>query len=286
VKKSGRNAMQIFSPNMSTFFPDRLALENDLRHALERHELELHYQPKVDVRTGTTIGMEALVRWRHPQRGLVNPVEFIPLAEETALIIPLGQWVLREACRQNKAWQGEGLRPLRVAVNISGAQLRHDGLVDQVALALRETGLEPRYLEIEITESVVMQNASSTVAMLDRLSRMGVHLAVDDFGTGYSSLSYLKRFPLNTLKIDSSFVRDLLTDRNGAVIVEAIIALAHSLKLEVVAEGVEEQAQLSCLQSLGSDQYQGFLHSKPLTATDFARRLGESGDPAVARATT
>jgi diguanylate cyclase (GGDEF)-like protein len=286
VKKSGRNAVQVFSPSMSTFFPDRLALENDLRHALERRELELHYQPKVDVRSGAMIGMEALVRWRHPTRGLVNPVEFIPLAEETALIIPLGQWVLREACRQNKAWQDQGLRPLRIAVNISGAQLRHDGLVDHVALALRETGLEARYLEVEITESVVMQNASSTVAMLDRLSQMGVHLAVDDFGTGYSSLSYLKRFPLNTLKIDSSFVRDLLTDRNGKVIVEAIIALAHSLKLEVVAEGVEEQAQLSCLQSLGSDQYQGFLHSKPLTATDFARRLGESGDPAVARATT
>jgi diguanylate cyclase (GGDEF)-like protein len=281
VKKSGRNALQIFSPNMSTFFPDRLALENDLRHALERRELELHYQPKVDVRSGGMIGMEALVRWRHPQRGLVNPVEFIPLAEETALIIPLGQWVLREACRQNKAWQEQGLRPLRVAVNISGAQLRHDGLVDHVALALRETGLEPRYLEIEITESVVMQNASSTVAMLDRLSQMGVHLAVDDFGTGYSSLSYLKRFPLNTLKIDSSFVRDLLTDRNGAVIVEAIIALAHSLKLEVVAEGVEEPAQLSCLQSLGSDQYQGFLHSKPLAAEAFERLLGQGREPAA-----
>jgi diguanylate cyclase (GGDEF)-like protein len=281
VKKSGRNAVQVFSPSMSTFFPDRLALENDLRHALERRELELHYQPKVDVRSGATIGMEALVRWRHPTRGLVNPVEFIPLAEETALIIPLGQWVLREACRQNKAWQHEGLRPLRIAVNISGVQLRHDGFVDQVALALRETGLAPGYLEIEITESVVMQNASSTVAMLDRLSQMGVHLAVDDFGTGYSSLSYLKRFPLNTLKIDSSFVRDLLTDRNGAVIVQAIIALAHSLKLEVVAEGVEEAAQLSCLQSLGSDQYQGFLHSKPLTAAEFARRLGQGGEPAA-----
>ena len=285
VKKSGRNAVQVFSPSMSTFFPDRLALENDLRHALERRELELHYQPKVDVRSGAMIGMEALVRWRHPTRGLVNPVEFIPLAEETALIIPLGQWVLREACRQNKAWQDQGLRPLRIAVNISGAQLRHDGLVDHVALALRETGLEARYLEVEITESVVMQNASSTVAMLDRLSQMGVHLAVDDFGTGYSSLSYLKRFPLNTLKIDSSFVRDVLTDRNGAVIVKAIIALAHSLKLEVVAEGVEEAAQLSCLQSLGSDQYQGFLHSRPLTALDFGRMLGEGGEPAVAPAT-
>jgi EAL domain-containing protein (putative c-di-GMP-specific phosphodiesterase class I) len=284
VKKSGRNAVQVFSAKMSTFFPDRLALENDLRHALERRELELHYQPKVEVRSGSVIGMEALVRWRHPRRGLVNPVEFIPLAEETSLIVPLGQWVLREACRQNKAWQEQGLRPLRIAVNISGTQLRHDGFVDQVALALRETGLEPRYLEVEITESVVMQNAATSVAMLDRLSQMGVHLAVDDFGTGYSSLSYLKRFPLNTLKIDSSFVRDLLTDRNGAVIVQAIIALAHSLKLEVVAEGVEEAAQLSCLQSLGSDQYQGFLHSRPLTAVDFGRLLGEGDEPVAAPA--
>jgi diguanylate cyclase (GGDEF)-like protein len=286
VKKSGRNALQVFSASMSTFFPDRLALENDLRHALERRELELYYQPKVDVNSGSVTGMEALVRWRHPQRGLISPADFIPLAEETGMIIPLGQWVLREACRQNKAWQSEGLRPLRIAVNISGTQLRHDGFVDQVALALRETGLEPRYLEIEITESVVMQNAATSVAMLDRLSRMGVHLAVDDFGTGYSSLSYLKRFPLNTLKIDSSFVRDLLTDRNGAVIVEAIIVLAHSLKLEVVAEGVEEQAQLQFLQSLGSDQYQGFLHSRPLTALDFGRLLGEGGDPAAAPALT
>jgi diguanylate cyclase (GGDEF)-like protein len=286
VKKSGRNALQLFSPSMSTFFPDRLALENDLRHALDRRELELHYQPKVDVRSGAVTGMEALVRWRHPQRGLISPTEFIPLAEETALIIPLGQWVLREACRQNKAWQDQGLRPLRIAVNISGTQLRHDGFVEQVALALRETGLEPRYLEVEITESVVMQNAATSVAMLDRLSQMGVHLAVDDFGTGYSSLSYLKRFPLNTLKIDSSFVRDLLTDRNGAVIVEAIIALAHSLKLEVVAEGVEEQAQLQFLQSLGSDQYQGYLHSRPLTAGDFGRLLGQGGEPAAAPALT
>jgi diguanylate cyclase len=284
VKKSGRNDVQVFSAAMSTFFPDRLALENDLRHALERRELELHYQPKVDVRSGKVIGMEALVRWRHPQRGLVNPVDFIPLAEETALIIPLGQWVLREACRQNKAWQDQGLPPLRIAVNISGTQLRHDAFVDHVALALRETGLAPRYLEIEITESVVMQNAANTVAMLDRLSQMGVHLAVDDFGTGYSSLSYLKRFPLNTLKIDSSFVRDLLTDRNGAVIVQAIIALAHSLKLEVVAEGVEELAQLQFLQSLGSDQYQGYLHSRPLTALDFGRLLGRGAEPEPAPA--
>jgi diguanylate cyclase (GGDEF)-like protein len=273
VKKSGRNGFGLFAPEMSTFFPDRLALEQDLRRALERRELELYYQPKVDVKTGDIIGMEALARWRHPERGLIAPSDFIPLAEETGLIMPIGQWVLREACRQNRAWQKQGLPPLRVAINISAAQLRHDDLADSVALALRETGMDARYLEIEITESVVMQNASSALASLDRLSQMGIHLAVDDFGTGYSSLSYLKRFPLNTLKIDRSFIRDLSSDRNDAAIVRAIITLAHSLRLEVVAEGVEEDAQLAFLRSFGGDQYQGFLHSQPLPAAAFERLL-------------
>jgi EAL domain-containing protein (putative c-di-GMP-specific phosphodiesterase class I) len=205
------------------------------------------------------------------------PNDFIPLAEETGLIIPMGQWILREACRQNRAWQDQGLRPLRVAVNISGVQMRHDGLVDSVAQILRETGLEAKYLEIEITESVVMQNASAALIMLEQFSNMGIHLAVDDFGTGYSSLSYLKRFPLNTLKIDSSFIRDLSDKENDAVIVKAIIALAHSLRLEVVAEGVEYQSQLGFLQSFGSDQYQGYLHSRPLPAAEFERLLLASG---------
>ena len=280
VKKAGRNDFRLFEPQMSTFFPDRLALENDLRKAFDRREFELYYQPKVDVQTGGTTGMEALVRWRHPERGLVLPSDFIPLAEETGLIIPLGHWVLREACRQNKAWQALGLRPLRTAVNISAAQLRHEDLPEQVAVALRETGLDPRYLEIEITETVVMQNAQSAVAMLDRLSQMGIHLAVDDFGTGYSSLAYLKRFPINTLKIDASFIRDLSSDHNNALIVKAIIALAHSLRLEVVAEGVEDERQLGFLQSFGSDQYQGFLHSKPLTAAEFERVLASGERPA------
>jgi diguanylate cyclase (GGDEF)-like protein len=284
VKKSGRNGFQLFTPQMTTFFPDRLALDNDLRKAIDRRELELHYQPKVNLRDGTTSGMEALVRWRHPQRGLVVPNDFIPLAEETGLIIPLGQWVLREACRQNRAWQEQGLPPLRVAINISGAQLRDDDFADSVALALRETRLDARYLEIEITESVVMQNASAALATLDRLSQMGIHLAVDDFGTGYSSLSYLKRFPLNTLKIDSSFIRDISSDKNDAVIVQAIIALAHSLNLEVVAEGVEDTAQLGFLQSFGSDQYQGFLHSKPLPGAEFELLLRKGMPPLAASA--
>jgi diguanylate cyclase (GGDEF)-like protein len=281
VKKSGRNGFQMFQPSMSTFFPDRLALENDLRKALDRREFELHYQPKIDVRSRATTGMEALVRWRHPQRGLVAPTEFIPLAEETGLIIPLGHWVLREACRQNKAWQQEGLPPLRIAVNISAAQLRDHDLANSVAMVLRETGLTAQWLEIEITESVVMQNAPAALATLDRLSKMGIHLAVDDFGTGYSSLSYLKRFPLNTLKIDASFIRDLSSDRNDALIVRAIIALAHSLRLQVVAEGVEHEAQLGYLQSFGSDQYQGYLFSKPLPAAEFARLMRSWGSPSA-----
>jgi diguanylate cyclase (GGDEF)-like protein len=284
VKKSGRHGARMFAADMSTFFPDRLALENDLRKALDRRELELHYQPKFDVRGGAITGMEALVRWRHPERGLVSPADFVPLAEETGLIIPLGQWVLREACRQNRAWQDAGLPPLRVAINISGVQLRHDDLADTVALALRETRLEARYLEIEITESVVMQNASTALLMLDRLSAMGIHLAVDDFGTGYSSLSYLKRFPINSLKIDRSFIRDLSTDHNDALIVQAIIALAHSLRLQVVAEGVETAAQLEFLQSFGSDQFQGYLRSKPLPAEEFQRLLESRAEPAAAPA--
>jgi diguanylate cyclase (GGDEF)-like protein len=278
VKKSGRNGACLFAAEMSTFFPDRLALEQDLRRALERRELELFYQPKVDVLSGAIAGMEALIRWRHPERGLIAPAEFIPLAEETGLIIPIGHWVLREACRQNRAWQRQGLAPLRVAVNISVAQLRNEDLADSVALALRESGMEARYLEVEITESVVMQNASTALATLDRLSEMGIHLAVDDFGTGYSSLSYLKRFPLNTLKIDSSFIRDLSRSRNDAEIVRAIIALAHTLHLQVVAEGVEHDEQLAVLRAFGSDQYQGYLRSQPLPAQAFERLLQNPDD--------
>ena len=284
VKKAGRNGVRVFAPDMSTFFPDRLAMENDLRKSLDRHEMELHYQPKFNLRSGDISGMEALVRWRHPDHGLLMPGDFIPLAEETGFIIPLGRWVLREACRQNKAWHEEGLTPLRVAVNISAAQLREDEFPDSVALALRETRLDPRYLEIEITESVVMQNASTALLVLDRLSHMGIHLAIDDFGTGYSSLSYLKRFPIKTLKIDRSFIQDL-PNQSDALIVEAIQALGRSLKLQVVAEGVETPAQLEFLKSHGSGHYQGFLGGRPVPAAEF-RRLLESGweAPAVAPA--
>jgi diguanylate cyclase (GGDEF)-like protein len=247
VKKSGRNAYRFFEPEMSTFFPQRLVLKNELHTALEEGQFLLHYQPKLDVKTGRLTGMEALVRWLHPKRGLVSPTEFIPLAEETGLIVPLGQWVLREACLQNKAWQERGLPMTRVAVNISGVQFQDKNLVGSIERVLAETGLKPRFLELEITESVIMQNASEAIVMLERLGQMGVDISIDDFGTGYSSLSYLKRFSINKLKIDQSFISNISSDKDDAAIVQAIIALAHSLRLRVVAEGVEQQEQLDFL---------------------------------------
>ena len=273
IKKSGRNDFRFFAPQMGDFFPERLALENDLRGALEAGQLELHYQPKVALQSGRVTGMEALARWRHPERGLIAPAEFIPLAEETGLIVPVGQWVAREACRQNRAWQNQGLPRMPVAINLSAVQLRRTDLVETVALALQESGLEARFLELEVTESAVMQNASEASVMLERLRRMGVNLAIDDFGTGYSSLSYLKRFPLNALKIDRSFVRDISCDADDAAIVQAIIALAHGLGLKVIAEGVENDAQLQFLRSLGADEYQGYLLTRALPRDEFARWL-------------
>jgi diguanylate cyclase (GGDEF)-like protein len=273
VKNAGRNAARLFAPEMSTCFPERLSLENDLRDAVGRKELELRYQPKVDVHSGRTTGMEALARWRHPRKGLLLPAEFIPLAEETGLIVPLGDWVLREACRQNKAWQNDGLAPLRVAVNISASQLQQNDLVESITTVLQDSGLEPRWLELEITESVVMHNPAEAIGVLGRLRRMGIQISIDDFGTGYSSLSYLSRFPLNTLKIDASFIREISSDNNDATIVQAIVSLAHSLKLQVVAEGVENEAQLRFVQASGSDQYQGYLRSVPLPALEFGQLL-------------
>jgi EAL domain-containing protein (putative c-di-GMP-specific phosphodiesterase class I) len=258
---------------MSTFFPERLLLENDLRRALGRREFELYYQPKVDIQEGRVVGMEALVRWRHPHRGLLLPDEFIPLAEETGLIVAIGRWVITEACAQTKAWQTVGLQKLRVAVNISGVQFRQRDLLDTIAHALASSGLPPECLEIEITESVVMQNASEAIVTLEKLSQMGVQISVDDFGTGYSSLSYLKRFPIDKLKIDRSFIRDISSDMDDAAIVRATIGLAHNLRLRVVAEGVETEDQLQFLRSLGCDEYQGYYKSKPLNAGDFERNM-------------
>ncbi len=217
--------------------------------------------------------MEALVRWQHPQRGLIQPSDFIPLAEETGLIVVLGNWVLQEACLQARAWQQRGIKDLVIAVNISGVQFRQRDLVDNVARALEWSGLDARFLELEITESVVMENAPEAIVMLEELHQMGVGLSIDDFGTGYSSLNYLKRFPIDKLKIDQSFIRDISADTDDAAIVQAIIAMAHGLRLRVVAEGVESQGQLDFLRALDNDEYQGFLFSKALPAREVERRL-------------
>jgi EAL domain-containing protein (putative c-di-GMP-specific phosphodiesterase class I) len=250
---------------------ERLALENALRRAIERNEFLLHYQPKINIGSGVVCGMEALVRWQQPGKGLVPPAQFIPLAEETGLIVPIGKWVLRTACARNKAWQDEGLPPLRIAVNLSARQFAQENLVEDVAAILDETGLDPALLELEITESMVMRDPEHAVKLLDRLKSMGVHLSIDDFGTGYSSLSYLKRFPIDSLKIDRSFIQDLPGDGEDAAITQAILAMAHSLRLEVIAEGVETAAQLHFLREHGCDEMQGYHFSKPLPAEDFLR---------------
>ncbi|MFZ3322795.1 MAG: EAL domain-containing protein [Usitatibacter sp.] len=282
VKKAGRSNFAFFTTEMSTYFPKRLALENELRAGIEKAQFVVHYQPKVDMRNGRVMGMEALVRWRHPERGLVPPLEFIPFAEETGLIVPLGNWVLHEACRQTRAWQDRGIDGLVMAVNISGVQFQQPDLVESVADALELAGLDARYLELEITESVIMQNAPEAIGMLEQLHRMGVSLSIDDFGTGYSSLNYLKRFPIDKLKIDQSFIRDISADADDAAIVQAIIAMAHGLRLRVVAEGVENEKQLDFLRALDNDEYQGFHYSKPLSPRDVEQLLlmrADSGTP-------
>jgi diguanylate cyclase len=270
AKQRGRNNLQYFSASMDSVTRERVSLESDLHQALRQQQFELYYQPKADIATSDVHSAEALIRWRHPQRGLILPAEFIPLAEECGLINEVGAWVLREACRQCKAWQLEGLPPLRVAVNVAAPQFRQGSLLEVIRGALQEAQLEPRWLEIELTESAVMTNPEESAEILERLSRMGVLVSVDDFGTGYSSMSYLRRFPIDKLKIDRSFVQDLGTRAEDASIVQAIISLAHSLRLKVVAEGVETSEQLKFLQALNCDQYQGFHFSPPLPAAEFA----------------
>jgi len=258
---------------MNAHATDRLAMEGALRGALRDDQFELHFQPQVDLGSGRVVGTEALIRWRHPHFGTVRPERFIALAEETGLIVPIGAWVLRAACRQNCAWQRAGLDPLAVSVNISATQFRQAGLAGRIAALLRETGLDPRLLELELTESLVMHDAEEVIALLRELKAMGVMLAIDDFGTGYSSLAYLKRFPVDHLKIDQSFVRGIAEDADDAAIVSAVISLGKSLGLRLVAEGVETEAQRAFLQSRACEEIQGYLVGRPMPAPDLAALL-------------
>jgi diguanylate cyclase (GGDEF)-like protein/PAS domain S-box-containing protein len=273
AKARGKNNIQFYAPDMNARIGERLDLYGKLRHALERGEFQLHYQPQVELKTGGMVGVEALIRWKHPELGMVSPARFIPLAEETGLIVPIGEWVLRTACAQNRKWQEAGLPPITVAVNLSGRQFTEKNLVQMVERTLRETRLEPRYLELEITEGVVMDNPAGVIVTLTALRDMGVQLSIDDFGTGYSSLNYLKRFPVNRLKIDQSFVRDITTDADDAAIARAVISLGHTLNLKVIAEGVETKEQLAFLRLSGCDEKQGYYFSKPLATEDMTEFL-------------
>ena len=264
AKEQGRNNYQFYAPEMNNKAREQLALETDLRKALAKDELLLYYQPQVDLHTGECIGLEALIRWQHPQLGLVPPNQFIPLAEETGLICPIGDWVIRTACEQHQTWCAAGLPPMRIAVNLSMRQFQQRDLVKMIAQTLQATQTQPCYLELEITESIAMQDSEFTVAVLQELRQMGIQIAMDDFGTGYSSLNSIKHFPLHTLKIDQSFVRDLIVDPSDAAIAKAVIALGQGLHLKVLAEGVETVEQLECLRTLGCQSAQGYLFSKPL----------------------
>ncbi len=277
AKDMGRNTFQFYQPEMNTSVGARLNLERRLRRALRDGEFLLHYQPQVDIGTGQIVGMEALVRWLDPEVGLVPPSAFIPVAEESGLIGPLSEWVLREACRQNKAWQDEGLPPSRVSVNLSARQFQQRDIAKLVTAVLEETGLEPQYLELELTESTIMRNAEEAVTMLAELNALGIGLAIDDFGTGYSSLSYLKRFPVDRLKIDRSFVSDIGASSDDETITSAIIALAHSLKLQVIAEGVETEAQLDFLKERACNEMQGFFFAKPMPHEAIPALLRQAG---------
>jgi diguanylate cyclase (GGDEF)-like protein len=284
AKEQGGNGYQVYTADMNAGSLKRLTLENDLRRALGNDEFTVYYQPQANVGTRLITGVEALVRWRHPESGFISPAEFIPLAEETGLIVPLGEWVLRTACAQHKAWQQAGFTKLSLSVNLSLRQFRQTNLTGMVEQILKETGLEPTCLELELTESSVMKNTESAVTTLRKLQALGIRIAIDDFGTGYSSLNYLKNLPIDTLKIDRSFVCEAATNPVDAAIVQAIITLAHSLDLKVTAEGIETQEQLDFLRLLKCDEIQGYLLSPPLPPEALEQLLLEERKLSVTKA--
>lgn len=273
AKEKGRNNVQFFTAELNTIITQRLELENNLRRAIEREQFTLHYQPRLDLKTRRIVAIEALIRWNSSGDQPVPPSQFIPIAEDIGLIVPIGKWVLKQACAQNKAWQDAGMPPCMVSVNVSARQFRQENFVQAIADVLRETGLDASFLEIELTESAVMHDAKQFIAMLTELKSLGVHISLDDFGTGYSSLSYLKRFPVDRLKVDRSFVQDIATDEDDATIVRTIIALGHNLGLKVVAEGVETEEQLEFLRANGCDELQGYYFAEPVAAEELERRM-------------
>jgi diguanylate cyclase (GGDEF)-like protein len=282
AKANGRQSYQFFKPEMNTRAVERQSIEESLRRALEREEFQLHYQPKIDLRTGAITGAEALLRWMHPTRGSVPPAEFIPVAEDCGLIVPIGNWVLREACRQARAWVADGLPETAMAVNVSAIEFQSGTFVNDVRVVLDETGLDPSLLELELTEGVLMKQVGSTAAILQELRESGIQVAVDDFGTGYSSLSYLRKFPIDALKIDQSFVRHITATGDDTSIVTAVISMARSLKLRVIAEGVETLEQLDFLREHQCDEAQGFLFSRPVPPRQFAELLRTGVEMSVA----
>ena len=282
AKREGRSRYQFYIAELNQVIQRRAAIERDLRVALQKEQFRLHYQPQLDLTTGQVVGVEALLRWQHPERGDISPVEFIPVAESTSLILPIGDWVLRTACRQARAWQDAGLPPVRVAINLSAAQFRHRNLLETITQALTESGLDPHWLEVELTESLIMKDVRATIDTLRSLHALGVLISVDDFGTGYSSLSYLTRFPISKIKLDKSFVRDV-DKKDGAAIARTVITLGHSLNMKVMAEGVETEMQLRFLREHACNEVQGYYFGRPMPPGAIERLLRGSLEELKAR---
>jgi EAL domain-containing protein (putative c-di-GMP-specific phosphodiesterase class I) len=273
AKEHGKSRYEFFTKIMNDKVSEKSDMEKDLRQAIKHNEFVVYYQPQINLFTGELDGMEALVRWLHPKKGLISPLKFIPLAEETGLIIEIGNMVLLEACKQNIKWQNDGYKPLRISVNLSVKQFEQEELIEIIDKILKETGMSSKWLDLEITESIVMTNFNFSINMINNLRNMGIHISLDDFGTGYSSLNYLKMFPIDSLKIDKSFLDNLAVDSNEEIIARAIIELAHKMKFDVVAEGVEHSKQLKFLREHSCDKAQGFLFSKPITKDEFEELL-------------